>query len=206
MDLTNIDAILFDFGGTLVDQVFFRNGSIKISNFPKIMMEKFYEPFFSNPNSSSLLGGWIAGELTKNDIAQAISLETNFPKEDVLSAMEENCRNLMVFDKVFEWAKEISKTKKTAVVTINSDIFTDVIVEAYSLNKYFSVIVNSCHYKTMDKNLVCKIALEKLGQVRIERALLIDDSKSNCEEFIQAGGNSYFFKNEDQFLADFLIE
>lgn len=112
MDLTNIDAILFDFGGTLVDQVFFRSGSVKISNFPKIMKEKFYEPFFSSPDSDSLLGRWIAGESTKHDIDQAISLQTNYPREDVLSAMEENCRNLMVFDSVFEWAKEISKAKK----------------------------------------------------------------------------------------------
>lgn len=197
MDLTNIDAILFDFGGTFVDQVFFRSGSVKISDFPKIMKEKFYEPFFSNPDSRSLLGSWIAGESTKYDIAQSISLQTNYPSEDVLSAMEENCRNLRVFDSVFEWAKEISKIKKTAIVTINSDIFTDVIVETYSLNIYFAVIVNSCHYKTVDKTLVCKIALEKLGNVRIDRALLVDDSKSNCEEFIQAGGNSYLFTDEN---------
>lgn len=102
--------------------------------------------------------------------------------------------------------KKSLKQKKTAIVTINSDIFTDVIVEAYSLNKYFPVIVNSCHYKTLDKTFICKLALEKLGNVRIDRALLIDDSKKNCEEFIQAGGNSYLFTDENQFVADFSVE
>ena len=67
--------------------------------------------------------------------------------------------------------------RRTALVTVNSDVFTGVIVPAHNLIELFDAIANSSDYGVGDKRVLWPIAFEKLGNgYGYINSLLIEDA------------------------------
>ena len=131
MDIDQLECILFDFGNTLADENFFRKSTEAIENFAQIADEFLYRPYYKDPFGENLLNQWMVGKIDKNFIADHIGNKIHKKPRYVLEAMKIGCENLILFESIFSWAREISKTKKVAIVTINADIFNDYIDMIY---------------------------------------------------------------------------
>ncbi len=202
MNIADFEAILFDFGNTMADEDFFKRSSKEIPDFSKIMTEHIYKPYYADPFGDNLLNLWMKGEKNKSYIALHIAKSIDKPVGNILKLIETCCRNLDIYTSVFEFAKNVSSFKKTAIVTINADIFSEYVVDEYNLNKTFPVIVNSFYIRTLSKTDLCMEAL-KLLESPLEKSLLIDNTKKWCDEYESIGGNAYFFEGEEKFVSDF---
>jgi len=63
--------------------------------------------------------------------------------------------------------------------------------------------VTSWQERTLDKNELCRIALERLGDpLGFERAVLIDNRPENVVAFRSLGGSGYVFTSDAAFVRD----
>jgi FMN phosphatase YigB (HAD superfamily) len=187
-------CIVFDYANTLSSDLFFQACH---TGYPawRTLFEKHV---FSDPRN---LTDWCKGMLTRNDIARLISRHSGMPLATVLTEMNNSCKNLHFNPAVRQFAEaQRIVGRKTALVTINIDVFSDFIVPFYQLDGLFDVIVNSSDYGTDDKLVLWQIAFEQLGDgITYENSLLIDDSLKWTTAFENRGGNAYLFRNDREF-------
>jgi FMN phosphatase YigB (HAD superfamily) len=132
-------AVLFDFGNTLADEFYFEQAPSKSKNW----RESFFDLQYSEPGRSIYLEPWLLGTLHATDIAKYISARTSMDSIAALEAMKENCRNLFFYEESLRLARSLKQKTRLAIVTVNTDLFDEVIVPHYSLNDIFELVVNS---------------------------------------------------------------
>lgn len=200
--LSSYEAVLYDFGNTLADEFYFSFPPPNHKEFTEVIRKNIYDVYYADPSADNLLNQWMIGKISKNEIAKYLAEKSKFSEGQILNNLEYCCKNLKIFGKAMTFAKETTKNTKTAIVTINADIFSETIVPNYKLDESFTKILNSCQHQTLNKLELCKTALKELGDIPIEKSILIDNTNDNCEEFKQAGGSSYLFTDQKQFLLD----
>jgi hypothetical protein len=89
-------------------------------------------------------------------------------------------------------------------VTVNPDIFSDIVAPGLGLAERFDVIVTSWEEGTQDKSMLCEVALSRLG-LKSDRAagLLIDNRADNVAAWQALGGAALHFTGEADFCAEF---
>lgn len=96
---------------------------------------------------------------------------------------------------------------KLALVTINADVFTRVVVPSHRLDDLFDVIVNSADRRELDKRALWHRAFEAMGsQIGFHNSLLIDDSMKCVKWFRELGGDAYCYRGDrelEQWLRKF---
>ena len=91
---------------------------------------------------------------------------------------------------------------KTAMVTVNSDLFLDEIVRDQNLRKYFDVIASSSEYQTTNKEYLWDTVFCQLGApFAYETGLLIDDTQDWINRFRIRGGEAVHYTCESDFEA-----
>ena len=88
---------------------------------------------------------------------------------------------------------------KTALVTGNMDIFSEITVPEKKLAEVFPVIVNSFDYKMSKGGRLFDIALDKLELSSYQGVWLIDDSPGMCTLFTEKGGHAYQYSGQEEF-------
>jgi hypothetical protein len=88
-------------------------------------------------------------------------------------------------------------------VTINCDIFSEVVVPALDLARRFKVIVTSWEEGIEDKAELCDIAMARLGLANRAECLLIDNCEDNVAAWRARGGSGHHFVGEDAFCEQF---
>ena len=84
-----------------------------------------------------------------------------------------------------------------AVVTINPDIFSEVVVPAYDLTARFDTIVTSWRENTVSKADLCETAIARLPwALDAGSCLLIDNRLENIVEWRARGGAGVHFQGE----------
>lgn len=179
---TDVKCIVFDFAGTLCSEGYFHE-----------LEPEYYEAVGSilfGKNSSTWADPWMTGELSSSDIADHLATLWPLSRDDILSSLRKGCSHMTFNPAVWEFAlRQHEAGLKLALVTVNADIFTEVVAPAHGLDKVFQVIVNSADYGHTCKEVLFRKAFELLGAgYAFPNSLLIDDSEGAVDCFEKLGG------------------
>lgn len=192
IDITKIDAVIFDFGFTLCSQKFFTNEMPEFSNIYRIYQEHvFHKP--------SVIEPWEKGLITYIDIANKIKDITGLEINKIFKHMEEGCKNLAFNKEVYDFAVEMKKKGKAVyLVTVNMDVFSRFVVPNHKELAIFDKIINSADYGTNDKNNLWPKVFDTTS-FNYKNTLLIEDGNMNIEKFQKNGGLAYQYATEENF-------
>lgn len=190
----NINCIVFDFANTLCSDMYFQTHPTKCQNWRELFQEHIFKKHW--------LTEWCNGSVNSDQIAYLMKDHVKMPIDEILFEMKEGCKNLTFNKAVLDFAlSQIKGQRKTALVTANIDLFSEVIIPHYQLNSIFNVVVNSADYHTDDKLQLWNIAFKLLGtEANFGSSLLIDDSEKWVNGFRQAGGTGFRYTNDRAFL------
>jgi FMN phosphatase YigB (HAD superfamily) len=187
--------ILWDFGDTLADERWMLQSPEGVPQWSDAYRAHIVE-------DTELIDAWSAGTATAEDVAGQLAPALGFDVATTLKHMRDACRRLHFFAAVMQSVRaRRQRGLAQAIVTVNADVFSDVVVGEYGLADLFDTIVNSCHFGTADKVDLCAIAMEHLGH-DIEVTMLIDNIADNVRRFEERGGAGYLFTNELAFRHD----
>jgi hypothetical protein len=104
---------------------------------------------------------------------------------------------------VFDFAlRQRQSSRKTALVTANMDVFTEVVVPAHDLDSVFDVVLNTADCRTLDKAILWRKAFRAFGpEHSFSSALLIEDSPRMIDLFRSSGGFAYRYEEDEAFQA-----
>ncbi len=195
IDPSQINSVIFDFAGTLCSG-------------------RYFEPL--DPESLDAIGTlifgdssaqwadpWMKGDLTSQDIASYLSEHLVEPKEDILSALRKGCSSMTFNPAVHDFALKQRETgRKTALVTANMDVFSEVVVPSHELGSLFDLVLNTSDHRTLDKSILWKKALKSFGpEFSFATSVLIDDSPRMISLFESLGGHTYRYEDDHAFQA-----
>jgi hypothetical protein len=93
-----------------------------------------------------------------------------------------------------------------AIVTVNPDIFTNIVVPEYQLDRRVDLIITSWQQGTVDKSTLCGYAIDQLGiAVSLAECLLVDNRADNVLAWRSKGGAAYHFRGENAFCEEFAV-
>jgi phosphoserine phosphatase len=199
MDPTQINSVIFDFSGTLASGRYFAllgQGSLDIIG-----------DLVFGKNSTQWADPWMKGELTSDDITSYLAQKLGKPKERIVSALYKGC-STMVFNPAVRCfaAQQRAGVRKTALVTVNMDVFTNIVVPAHRLDRLFDLVLNTSDYRTLDKSKLWRTALCEFGpEYSFASSLLIDDNPRMVSLFRSLGGQAFQYEGDESFqmwLAD----
>ena len=89
-----------------------------------------------------------------------------------------------------------------AIVTVNPSMFREM-AQDLGFDEVTDTIVISGEEKTIDKGVLCEIALQRMSNVcGNEQALLIDNKQSNLDAWAALGGIGYLYTTDMAFRQD----
>lgn len=185
------EALLWDFGDTLVDERWMRRC-------PDAHPE--WEEAWTAV-MDRLADRWNAGAVGMPEVFAGLADRTGMTLPDVEAHARDCCERVVFHPTAWQVAREHRLPQ--ALVTVNPDLVADYVVPAHDLATVFDVIVVSYAEGTVDKPSLCRIALDRL---RFDgdpgAALLIDNRQDLVHAWQQAGGSGYWFQSDDQFRRD----
>jgi FMN phosphatase YigB (HAD superfamily) len=186
--------ILWDFGNTLADERWLAEPMAGAPGWTQAYRERV---------SLGALGRlWDAGAISTRDVAAALAAALGVGVDAAVAHMEASSRRICFFPKVMAFVER--RAAPQAIVTINPDIFTDVVVPAYRLDRQVDVIVTSWQQRTADKCALCERALAQLGiTAPLAECLLVDDRVDYVLAWRRKGGAAYHFTGEEIFSEEF---
>lgn len=191
-----LDCVLWDFGDTLADQRWMLRAPHDVPEWPDV---------WSRVTDGALGERWNLGHASLADVVEAVSACLPMTTEAVSDHVRRCCSRLRFFDAPL-WIARHSAVPQ-ALVTVNPDGFSELVVPTYRLDRVFEPIVTSWQERTLDKSTLGRIALERLGRrIAPSRALLIDDRIENVEAWKKGGGRGYLFRGEPRFREDLRSE
>jgi beta-phosphoglucomutase-like phosphatase (HAD superfamily) len=187
----SIRAIFWDFGGTLADETWMLAPLAGHDAWPEL-----YRDVMDN---NALRQRWSDGEASTADVVEALAQRSGKPRRAILTHMRACCRNLIFYPKVMELVERTSLPQ--ALVTVNSDVFTEVVAPHYALARRFDPIVTSWQEGFSDKGLLCEIARLRLdSNLKAAECLLVDNLQANIDAWVARGGTGLYFTDEDDLL------
>lgn len=136
----NIRAVVIDFGFTLSSDLYFGElGSRDAERITKLLFSL----------DSPIGRRWMGRMVTSEDVAQYMSDHLGASKEDVLWALVRGCSRMSFNEAGVDFARNQKVAgRELALVTVNADIFRDVIVPSRGLDRTVDSIVSSSDFKT----------------------------------------------------------
>jgi len=185
------EALLWDFGDTLVDERWMRRCPAAHPEWEAAwtaVMDHWADR-------------WNAGEVGMREVFAALADRTGMTQHDVAAHARDCCRRLVFNPAAWRVAREHRLPQ--ALVTVNPDLVARYIVPAYELATVFDVIVVSYAEGSVDKPSLCRRALDRLGfESDRSAALLIDNRQDLVHAWQAAGGAGYWFRGDEQFRRD----
>ena len=190
----NINCVIFDFASTLCSELYFKELGAESES-------RITELIFRGDNITKWADPWMSGELTSKDICKYLSENLPFSSDDIYSALCLGCSDLVMNQEVYSFAEAMANSdKRTAFVTINTDIFSKIVVPQNGLDSLFDIIVNSVDRHERDKTKLLQYAMNLSGSnITYGTSLLIDDS-SIVEWFEKQGGYFHKYTNDNSFV------
>ena len=189
--MTEIQYLLWDFGDTLVDQRWMWPSPDGVPG---------WTARFQALIDTELDERWMRGETTTGEVAAIFAVDLGTTPDALMVHIEQLCRNVQFYEHA--WIAAQARLRPQAIVTLNADLFSSLIVPNYALDSTFDEIVTSWEEHTLDKAHLCEIALERLGGRDPAHALLIDNIEENVDAWRARGGQAYLFRTDAEFLAD----
>ncbi len=190
-----IESVIFDFAGTLCCGRYFEPLGQKSLDA--------IGPLVFGHNSTRWADPWMRGDLTSQDIAAYLSKHLAESEGAILAALRQGCSSMTFNPAVHGFAlQQRNAGRKTALVTGNMDIFTEVVVPAHGLDSIFDLVLNTSDHRTLDKRVLWRKALERFGpEFSFSSAILIEDSPAAVSRFKSLGGHAYRYEDDHAFQA-----
>ncbi len=185
-----IRSVIFDFDGTLSSSRYFEPLGSGI-------LEEIGSLVFGS-SSCRWADPWMKGDLTSRDIASYLSKHLAISEEDILLALRLGSAEMTFNPVVFNLAVKLCEVgRKTALVTANMDVFSEVVVPSHKLDFVFDTVLNTSDYGTLDKRILWRKALNTFGPgFSFSTALLIEDNPRQVSLFRSLGGFAYQYKSD----------
>lgn len=194
VELSHIRCVVFDFGLTLSSDRYFTEAPPGYPQWNSVIQQHIFE-------HRCIVNAWMAGELSLADIAQIVARQIDLPIPVIIETMERGCSTMTFNAAVWEFATaQRAAGRKTALVTANMDVFTNVVVPAHELDQIFDVIVNSADYHELRKELLWERAFALLGNdIHYGNSLLIEDSEKEVTLFRARNGLAVHYQDDERF-------
>jgi FMN phosphatase YigB (HAD superfamily) len=192
-----IKLILWDFGDTLADERWMLAPIVGSSDWPKLYRERV--------GSAALGLHWNSGAISTREVAAELAGALGVEVGAVIAHMEACSRRVRFFSKVMAFIEECAVPQ--AIVTVNPDIFTNIVVPEYQLDRRVDLIVTSWQQNTVEKSTLCGYAIDQLGiAVSLAECLLVDNRADNVLAWRSEGGAAYHFRGENAFCEEFAAQ
>jgi FMN phosphatase YigB (HAD superfamily) len=189
-----LDLVCWDFGDTLVDQMFMR---IPPPDFPQ--WTSVYEEVVAD--NAAWMTEWDLGHATIHELIEPLSSRLSMSPAAVSRHLRAVWQQIHWFPIARHWLVRLDGRVDQAVVTVNPFEFSG-IATACGLDPLVDVIVTSADIGELSKVAMAERARALLGlPPGLSSTLLIDNMADNVEEFIGAGGQGYLF-TEPEFTRD----
>lgn len=183
-----VQFLLWDFGDTLVDEHWMWVCPPGVPDWAEAWRRVL---------ADDLRSAWDRGHASAREVAERVAAELPMSVEAVIDHMRRCCRGLAFFGSA--WSAACERARPQALVTVNPDVFSDVVVTHYQLSAIFDVIVTAWQEAVVDKGDLCMRALDRLGGTQAGQALLIDNLERNVQAWRAYGGLAYWFRGDDLF-------
>lgn len=188
-----VRSVIFDFDGTLCSGRYFEPlGQPTLDRIASLLF---------GAASSDWAEPWMRGEHSSADIAAHLSEHLAMSSTRILDALNQGSARMTFNPAVLAFAKAQRRAgRKTALVTLNMDVFTEVVVPAHGLHDLFDTIINSADHGTLDKRALWRKAFDALGpEFDYPTSLALDDKAAWVEAFRAQGGHAHRYSNDDAF-------
>jgi FMN phosphatase YigB (HAD superfamily) len=189
--LTDVGFLLWDFGDTLVDERW-------LWTCPDGHPE--WAAHYRAVCGGEFGSRWNCGTASLDDLADELVARLGMTKDAVLAHARRCCGEIRFFEHA--WAAACSRALPQALVTVNPDVFRDVVMANYPITGTFDTVVISAEAGTENKADLCDLAAVELGCEYPPHALLIDNIEANVDAWRARGGSAYWFRNDVTFATD----
>jgi beta-phosphoglucomutase-like phosphatase (HAD superfamily) len=189
----SVKAVLWDFGDTLCDERWMLAPMEGVEGWPEAYREILEGGGLADP--------WNTGRITSTDVAETIGEALGVEPARIMDHMRACSRRITFYPGVMALVDTLRIPQ--AIVTVNPDIFSQVVAPTYDLARRFAPIVTSWEERTVDKADLCDAAIARLPE-RPARAecLLIDNKAENVEAWRSRGGAGFHFQGEAGLVAN----
>lgn len=188
-----VKLILWDFGDTLADERWMLAPMAGVPDWPKLYRERV--------EGGALGVLWNTGAVSTREVAAELADGLGIEADAVVAHMEGCSRQVRFFSKVMSFVEEFDGPQ--SIVTVNPDIFTNIVVPEYQLDRQFDLIVASWQQGTADKSALCEFAIAQLGiAAPLAECLLVDNRLENVLAWRSKGGAAYHFTGESAFCNE----
>jgi hypothetical protein len=180
-----VRCLLWDFGDTLCDELSLWRVS------PEWM-----EVYRSFDDEEGIGAAWSLGHLGTREVVAKLAERMTLTEAEI-SAHLSRTDLFQFFPFTYEFFK--ARHLPQAIVTVNPAAFREM-AHDLGLDSVADTIVVSGEEKTIDKGVLCEIALERIPVACAnEQALLIDNRQSNLEAWAARGGIGYLYTTDSAF-------
>jgi hypothetical protein len=152
-------------------------------------------------DDSGLGSRWCLDKISTAQFADAIAERVGLVPDAVVAHMTACCHHIRFFDATYRFFR--SRQLPQAIVTVNPDLFSEVIVPIYGFDSDCNVIVTSWEERTEDKRILNRLAIDRLGiDCANHEALLIDNKRTNIDDWISIGGAGYHYLGDERFARN----
>lgn len=190
--------VIFDFAFTLCSQKYFHRLGTALE-------EKIDRILFAD-NQAHWADRWMAGQIDTDRVVAHLSDQLQLPAGQIHAALEQSCRSLRWNPAVWRFALDQKRRgRRLALVTINMDVFSRLVVPFHRLDETFDVILNSADQGHLDKLAMWRKAFELLGDdADFSNSLLVDDSIHHLTRFRLNGGRAVIYLDDEHFRRELI--
>jgi hypothetical protein len=183
-----VQCLLWDFGDTLCDELSLWRTS------PEWM-----EVYRSFEDPDGIGAAWSLGDLDTLEVAAKLADRMTLSEAEIHAHLSRtDLFEFFPFTYAFFRARHLPQ----AIVTVNPAQFR-AMAEDLAFNEVTDAIVISAEERTIDKAVLCEIALRRIPVVCPNAgALLIDNKPSNIEAWGRRGGSGYLYTTDSTFRRD----
>jgi len=192
VDWARIRCVVFDYGDTLSSDHYFKALG---PDFDALVGREIFED-----NTPEWCDLWIRGELTAEMVADHLAGLSGLSSTWILEGLVAGCARLTLHPVIWQFAQaQRALGRNTALVTLNFDVFSRLIVPAMGFDRVFDVIVNSADHRHDDKVALWQYAFRRLDGCDFANSLLIDDKAKHVDRFRARGGMAYQYTGDEEF-------
>ncbi len=185
-----IDLVCWDFGDTLVDEMFMRLPPVD-----GIDWAWHYEAVVAE--HPDLIAELDIGNATLNDLIDPLAKRVALPRREIAKHLRTVWHRIEWFPSSRRWVERLGEAGvMQAVVTVNPHEFHGMAM-ACGLDAMVDIIVTSAETQQLHKPPMAQRARRLLGLADgLETTLLIDNKSHNTDDFTAAGGHSLLYTRE----------
>ena len=193
-----IKAIIFDFGGPIVDWEAGMNAVYRKHEDHRNLERDTLHKFFSD----YIVGGLVGDFHIVADFYEKTKPSIDMTVEELNEVLNEANSTMYVRPERISYTEELRKKYKIALLSNFTNGLEKFLEEVFNIYHLFDLVVSSYNLKIKKPDpRIYEYALEKLG-IQPEEAIFIDDLEENVKGAEAVGIKGIIFKNSEQCKLD----